>query len=210
MPTDPETPKLFGRSSSHFTRITRIFAAEYGVPYELHVVRDLLSETADDYGGNPALRLPNLISKTGTWFGSLNVCRELARSSSRALRTVWPEDTAHPTVANAQELVLQGMATEVSLLLAKTVGVPDNAQLGKHRQSLLASLAWLEAHVETARAALAPDRHLAYFEVSLFCFLTHLPFRQVLTLEPYPALLSYTQSFAERPSALATEYHFDT
>src|SRR5690554_2468986 len=42
---------IFGRSSSHFTRVTRIFAEELDVPYSLEVVRDLLSTDANDYGG---------------------------------------------------------------------------------------------------------------------------------------------------------------
>lgn len=209
MPTSPATLRLFGRSSSHFTRITRLFAAEYDVPYEFCVVRDLLSDAAADYGGNPALRLPNLLSASGTWFGSLSVCRELARNSTRQLHTVWPEDHVQSLLANAQELVLQGMATEVNLLLAKTVGVPDNAQLTKQRQSLEGSLGWLESHLEQTRALLPPDRHLSYLEISLFCFVTHLPFRQVLDLEGYPALQSFAQSYSERPAAAATEYRFD-
>jgi hypothetical protein len=101
------------------------------------------------------------------------------------------------------------MATEVNLLLAKTVGVPDNAQLTKQRQSLEGSLAWLEAHLDEALALLPPHRHSSYFEISLFCFVTHLPFRQVLTLEGYRALQSFAESYAERPSAAATEYRFD-
>ncbi|MET0791438.1 MAG: glutathione S-transferase N-terminal domain-containing protein [Polyangiaceae bacterium] len=51
---------LFGRSSSSFTRVARIDAAEPGVPYQLRVVPDLRSLEAAGYGRNPALRLPVL------------------------------------------------------------------------------------------------------------------------------------------------------
>ena len=53
MPIKPvDQCTIIGRSSSHFTRVTRIFAAELGVPYTLQVVPDLLSCDAADYGGN--------------------------------------------------------------------------------------------------------------------------------------------------------------
>lgn len=57
---------LYGRSSSHFTRIPRIFAAELEVDVEFHLIRDLLSNDADDYGGNPAL---NLSTEVGLLMG---------------------------------------------------------------------------------------------------------------------------------------------
>src|SRR5262245_43668927 len=72
-------PVLFGRSSSHFTRVTRIVAAELGVSYQFRVVPNLLSLDASDYGGNPALRLPVLHTEQGAWFGALNICRALER-----------------------------------------------------------------------------------------------------------------------------------
>ena len=65
---------LYGRSSSHFTRIPRIFAAELGVDVEFHLIRNLLSADADDYGGNPALKMPTLQTDSGLWFGSLPIC----------------------------------------------------------------------------------------------------------------------------------------
>jgi hypothetical protein len=79
MPAAPEelaSPIIIGRSSSHFTRI---FAAELRIDCAFQVVRDLMSSDPGDYGGNPALRIPVLQTPQGTWFGALNVCRELWR-----------------------------------------------------------------------------------------------------------------------------------
>jgi len=50
-------PTLVGRSSSHFTRVARIFCHELGVEHELRIVGDLMSADAGDYGGNPALKI---------------------------------------------------------------------------------------------------------------------------------------------------------
>lgn len=199
---------LFGRSSSHFTRVARLFAAELGVSYSFRIVPDLLSTDADAYGGNPALKIPSLQTPHGVWFGALNVCRELGRLSDRKLRIVWPEELDRPLTANAQELVVTGMATEVALILAKLSGTPESAHQLKMRQSLLNTLEWLEAHSADALSAL-PDRDLSFLEVTLFCFVTHVAFRDVLPTSPYPNLNEFCRSFGARPAAIATEYRFD-
>ena len=48
---------LIGRSSSSFTRIARIFAAELGISYAFDLVLELKSLDPQDYGGNPALKV---------------------------------------------------------------------------------------------------------------------------------------------------------
>src|SRR5690242_17668197 len=77
---------IVGRPSSHFTRVARLFAEELGLAYQFELVRDLLSRDSAHYGGNPALKLPALKTREATWFGALNICRELARRSERRLR----------------------------------------------------------------------------------------------------------------------------
>jgi hypothetical protein len=204
-------PTIIGRSSSHFTRVTRIFAAEMRVDCSFQVVRDLMSGDPGDYGGNPALKLPSLRTPRGAWFGALNVCRELARQSSHRPRIVWPEDLTEPLPANAQELVVQAMATEVSLIMAKVSGAGDgSAHQVKARKSLVSSMSWLEDNAGPALDALPADRDLSYLEVTLFCLVTHLEFRDVLPVEPYPKLKEFCREFAGRASAGATTYRFDT
>jgi hypothetical protein len=101
-------PVIIGRSSSHFTRVTRIFAAEMGIDYSFRVVRDLMSSDPADYGGNPALRIPTLHTSRGVWFGALTVCRELWRQSSLQPRVVWPEDLDVPVLARVNGHALGG------------------------------------------------------------------------------------------------------
>jgi glutathione S-transferase len=204
-------PTVIGRSSSHFTRVTRIFAAELGVDCDLEVVRDLLARDAAAFGGNPALKIPSLRVEGvdgAVWFGALPVCRELWRRSGMRARVLWPEDLDEPLAANAQELVVQAMSTEVSLILSKAGGATETAHTEKMRESLLGSMAWLEANVPAALATL-PERDLAYLEVTLFCLIEHLAFRDVVPVEPYARLESFRRSFASRPSAQATGYRFD-
>jgi glutathione S-transferase len=203
--------ELYGRSSSHFTRIARIFAAEAEVEYDFRLIRDLMSAEPADYGDNPALKMPTLHGDDGdTWFGSIAICRELARNSELNLDIVWPENLDTALTANTQEMVLQAMATEVGIVLGKTSGVPpENSHQVKLRASLLGTMQWLEDNAPKAIAALPPERDLSYLEVSLFCLVEHLPFREVLDTEPYPKLRAFAERFGKRSSAKSTPYKFD-
>lgn len=211
MVSAPETPSLVlsGRSSSSFTRIARIYAAELGVPHAFRIVPDLMSLDPADYGGNPALRLPVLQTVEGTWFGSSNVCRALARHAPSERRLVWPEELDRPLLANAQELTLVALSTEVSLIMAQLAGAQPTANVDKLRRSLENVLAWLDANIDAILAALPPERQLSFLEVSAFCLVTHLAFRSVLPIAPYPELVAFSERFAQRASAQQTPYRFD-
>lgn len=201
---------LYGRSSSHFTRIPRIFAAEAEVAIEFMLIRDLMSEDPVDYGGHPAMKMPTLHTEAGIWYGSLPISRELVACSESSLHIVWPEDLDRPVASNAQELVLTAMSTEVGLIMGKATGVSaDNKHQAKMRASLLGAMEWLELNAGRAIDTLAPDRDLSFLEVSLFCLLEHLEFREVLALDAYPELRAFAQRFALRSSAIATAYKFD-
>ena len=59
-------------------------------------------------------------------------------------------------------------------------------------------------------AALPPERDVSYLEVTLFCLVTHLEFRDVLPTAPYPELNKFCQQFAARASIGETTFRFDT
>ena len=209
-------PVLVGRSSSVFTRVARIFALELGIDHTFRIVPDLLASEAEKYGGNPALKLPTLLAPSGSWFGSLTICRELGRLTRRAPRLVWPEQLMEPVLANAQELTLQAMTTEVALIMARQ-GMPGEPAANvaaspyqyKLRQSLGNSLAWLDEHVSEFVTRLPEHRDLSYLEVTLFCLVTHLEFREVLPMTGYAGLDEFRRSFGARSSAAATVYRYD-
>lgn len=202
---------LIGRSSSSFTRVARIFAAELEVPYALQVVRDLKSLDTADYGENPALKVPSLRTRDASWFGALNICRELARVSQRGPRLVWPEELESPLLANFQELVLHAMSTEVGLIMsAGSEPAPDSPHRVKLTRSLTNTLSWLDTNLRAALAALPAERDLSYLEVTLLCLVTHLDFRQVLSTAPYLELTAFARAFGVRKSCSSTEYRFDT
>jgi hypothetical protein len=205
----PARPVVIGRSSSHFTRVTRIFAAELEVDCGFQVVRDLMSTNPLDYGNNPALRLPALQTPAGVWFGALNICRELARRSRAGRRVVWPEQLETPLLANAQELTLQAMSTEVALIMAGLGGSAVGPHPQKMRESLTNSLAWLDENVAEVIEGLPAERDVSFLEVTLLCLVTHLEFREVVPIVSYARLAGFRHAFETRPSVAATPFVFD-
>lgn len=202
-------PRIIGRSSSHFTRVVRMFAEECAVPYELQVVPDLMSSDATAYGGNPGKRLPNLVTPEGIVFGSLAGSRTLVRLSERSPRIVWPESVTHPLVVNATEVSVQAMSTEVSLIMLRSGGGEALPYASKLSRALDDTLDWLEANVDEVRAHL-PERDVSYLEVSLFCLIEHLEFRQLKSLAGHTRLSEFRRVFGARPSAQATPFEFDS
>jgi glutathione S-transferase len=203
-----ESLTLIGRSSSHFTRIARIYAAELSVECGYEPVFDIKS-TDERLFENPLLTVPSLRSPEGTWFGSLPICRELARRSPSRTPLVWPEDATQAVSANAQEITTSAMTTGVTIIMARGAGLDDgHALLVKPLARLRGAIAWLEEHFDSARATLPAER-LSYLEVSTFCFLTHLGVRELGSIADRPRLTAFCQAFGARPSARETPYFFD-
>jgi glutathione S-transferase len=206
--TDPQL-RIVGRTSSHFTRVTRIFAHELRVAHGFVSVPDLMSLEPADYAGNPALKLPTLETSGGSWFGAGSICRELARRADPSTTVVWPEALDTPLLSNAQELTLQAMTTEVGLIMGQLGGADaDSAHHHKLRTSLENTLQWLDANAARVLTELPARRDLSYLEVTLFCLVTHLKFRGIAPTDRYEQLSSFCADFQARPAAQATHYHF--
>jgi glutathione S-transferase len=199
---------LVGRSSSHFTRTARIFALELSVPHAFRPVLDLTSQDAAAYAGNPALKVPVLVDADGPLFGTENICRALAQRAEARARVVLRGDVADRVVANAEEMTLHVMSTEVALIMAKAAG-DDREAPPKLRRSVENGLAWLDENVERAVEALPAERVLSFLEAALFCVVTHLPWRRVMEVSGYGRLTAFCERFGERESARRTEYRFD-
>jgi glutathione S-transferase len=200
--------ELVGRSSSHFTRTARIFALELAVPFTFRPVLDMTTLDASAYGDNPALKVPVLIDEHGPLFGTENICRALVRRSGTSGRVVMRGDVSDRVVANAEEMTLHLMTSEVSLIMAKMAGDIRLAP-PKVTRSIENALRHLDEHVDAAVAALPRDRILSLFEVTLFCVVMHLPFREVMNVTPWTRLSDFCQRFGERECARATAYRFD-
>lgn len=199
---------LVGRSSSHFTRTARLFALELGVAHAFRPVLDITSLEAASYAGNPALKMPVLVDGDGPLFGTENICRELSRRSEVGVPIVLRGDIADRLVANAEEMTLHVMATEVSLIMASLGGDGREAP-PKLLRSLENGLTYLNDSLDRVLCALPADRALSFLEAALFCAVTHLPFRQVLEVACYERLGAFCEQFGKREGAKQTEYRFD-
>jgi glutathione S-transferase len=202
--------RILGRSSSLFTRVPLIFAQELGIRYELEPIYDMTDMDPKLYGGNPALKLPSLRRGESLLFGSQNICRAVAELSRPAARIAWPEDLRDDLSRNAHELVWHAMSAQVQLVFGTIVAkLPaDNVYFAKSRAGFESSLRWLDQHAAQILGAL-PVRDISLFEVSLFCLIEHISFRDSLPVAPYPALLRFSERFAARSSAQQTVYRFD-
>jgi glutathione S-transferase len=204
-----QRPVLVARSSSHFSRIARIYAAELGVECVFEPVFDIKATQASVFADNPLLRVPSLRTPEGTWFGSIGVCRELARRATPRGRLLWPEDLSSALGANAHEVTLDALGTGVTIIMARVAGFTDDAPLlEKPFARLHGALDWLEANLDAAIASL-PERQLSFLEVSAFCFLTHLEFRQLGSLASHPTLRAFCAAFGAKDCARTTPYYFD-
>jgi glutathione S-transferase len=191
---------ILGRSSSHFTRTVRMVAQELEIAYAFRPLADLASRAVHDYALNPALKIPILETPEGPWYGALNCCRELARRAPHKPQILWPEQLHERLAANAQELVLQGMSTEVALIMQG----PTIDTASKAFESLTNCLGWLDAHWREVRTT-----RLSFLDITTYCFFTHLSFRQVADVGPYRVLQAFCDDFGARASAQATAYRFD-
>lgn len=207
-----DTIEIIGRSSSHFTRIARIFAEELDVPYRLVPVPDMTVLSAKAYGGNPAMKLPVLRMNGSTLFGAHNICRALAKRSGREARLIWPEDLRDNVACNAQELVWHGMAVQVQIVFGVMIcKLPaENAYFVKAREGFEGTLGWLDGHFADVHRQLPTARDLSLLEVSLFCLVDHLTFRPTVSITPYRALVRFAEEFGKRSSAQRTAYRFDS
>jgi glutathione S-transferase len=202
--------RLFGRSSSHFTRVAAMFACELGITHERTPLLDMNSRNRFDYGGNPALKLPALQVNGAMLFGAENICRKLSELG-HATRIVWPEELKSNQARNAQELIWHSMSAQVQLVMGTRVAkLPiENVFFDKLLEGLRNSLAWLDGNWSHIHEALPSPRDVSLLEVTLFCLVEHLAFRQTVSLEPYENLRAFTAKYGQRRSAQRTPFQFD-
>ncbi len=86
--------QIVGRRSSHFTRLTRIFAEELGLSYDVVPIYDMTAQDSAIYANNPALKLPILRIGEDVVFGTENICRAIADRAQKSVAIVWPEQLA--------------------------------------------------------------------------------------------------------------------
>lgn len=173
--------QLYYTPTSHFARKLRILAKALALPMEFIDVGNVADNKADLFGPNPLMKVPSLVDGEQIVFESDHIAQYLVRHYAAEDRyRVLTDDVK---VLNARAVMNGVMAGEVELLLAARTGL-DTANLPrfiKIRQSMLASLSWLEQHVEIFKNA---DDYSAFH---LVCMWDHLVFYKSLPLD-FPVL----------------------
>ena len=200
---------IIGRSTSHFTRVTTMFAIELDAPFEFTPIYDLTQLAPEVYAGNPALKLPILRVGDDVVFGTLNICRFIAESTTPR-RIIWPETLNDAQSRNAHELLDHCMRAQVQLIMGHMVSkLPtDSVYFAKARAGYEGALRWLDTHLERVIDSF-PARDLSYFEVSLFCLIEHMRFRTTVDPAQFKSLSRFAEVFGGRPSASRTPYRLD-
>lgn len=215
MPEAHQQLTLVGRRSSLFTRMPFIYAHELAVPMAYEPLRGLGSQDAANFAGNPALKMPVLRIGNEVVYGAQNICRvitEQARARGATPRMVWPEDLRDATSRNAHELLANVLAAQVQLVMGTQLGdLPaEHPFFTKIRAGYEQSLAWLDAHLDAVLDAMPLSRTLSFFEVALLCMVDHLrSVRPTLPVEGYARLVTFADSYGQRPAAQQTVFRFD-
>ena len=117
-------------------------------------------------------------------------------------------DVSDCLVANAEELTVHAMMMEVSLITAKVAG-DDRTPPPKVHRSLENSIRWLDQNVDCVLELLPQDCTLSFLEVTMFCLVTHLPFRELMDVRGYGRLAAHCERFGPREGARQTPYRYD-
>ncbi len=205
-----KTPELFGRHTSHYTRLVLIVAHELDVEYTFTPILDLMSRDAAQYGTHPGLRMPTLRVDDEYVFGATNICALMASSASAQSALIPLHRSGNTFLMNFDEILMQAMATQVTLVIANQVAKVDsrNALVDKSIAGLVGMLGWLDTNLVDYLARL-PDRSVAVAEVALFCLLEHVKYRKTAATEIYENLHRFCEAFSMRPSAQSTHYYVD-
>ncbi len=150
---------LVGRSRSHVPRTARIFALELGVEHGFRPVFDILALDSAAYcRQSRAQDADTAPSRRAAVRHVENICRELARRAHhQALPSSSVATSPIASIANAEELTLQAMLTEVSIIQAK---LTETSAAPKLVPSLENSMRWLDDNLERLVAALPAERRL--------------------------------------------------
>jgi glutathione S-transferase len=202
---------LAGRSSSHFTRLARIFAIESGCDFEFELLEDLASTNAENYSGNPSLTIPALLVDREPVLGSVNICRRFAELSGQRERYSLPEDfIGSQLLQNAHELVMTGMSAQVTIVFSTLFAniAKENGLVMKSQQRLNGLLAWLNTNWQEILAQI-PQEKLSTIEAGLFCLLEHIDFRRTEGITIGDELRKFVTNFGAKQSAKDTPFKMD-
>jgi hypothetical protein len=80
-----------------------------------------MTEEVAVFAGNPALKMPVLKRGELAVFGTLNICRLLAREAGAETNIFWPDEASTVSLMNAHAVLAHAMAAEVEVVMHEII-----------------------------------------------------------------------------------------
>jgi glutathione S-transferase len=198
-----ETMRLRHSPSSPFVRKVLSFAHECGLADRIEIVPTQTWDPATDLvEDNPLGRIPTLITKDGTFIGSLFCC-EYLDTLHGGMPLIPPAGSAEWPAMKCYWLadgILEAAVASVTELNQRPAALIYQPYLDRQRGKIESALAML------AENLLPEGERAALWELTLGCALGYLDFRlsHIDWRSPYPALSGFYDRIMARPSMQAT------
>ncbi|KAA0874223.1 glutathione S-transferase family protein [Nitrincola tapanii] len=186
--------KLYGSKTSPYVRRLRLWMEE--VEHEFIHLNIFETEDRERLCQlNPALKIPLLVDDWQAVFDSREIFHYLNHQLQREVTTVDDENTLTLIHAAGDAFI------ELYLLSKSGFDVEeDRLFFNLQRERITSTFAVLEQ-----QAAVGDFSHWNYPAMALFSLLDWLLFRELFSLEAYPALQAFYQSERDRPIVKATD-----
>lgn len=199
--------KLFASTTSPFARKALVTAHELGLSLEVeYVITTVLAPNPALGAVHPLIKLPTLVTDDGVALYDSRVIVEYLQSLAPAPVLVPPSGPARFLVLRTQALADGILDAAVSVFyegMFRPEGMRSEAWIAAQTDKARRGLAALEATTETwARTADGFD----IGQIAIACTIGWIAFRDVLpgARSAYPAVYTWFDSLAERPSMRAT------
>lgn len=195
---------LYGTTTSPYVRRVRVVALELGLPVTWV---DTMTEAGQAAlrAVTPIWKIPVVELEGRAIFDSWVITAHLLRKHGPGpLVAVDEDDLAARNVITVIDGALDSL---INALYLQRDGITSEraSYMTKQRERAAAALAWLDARVDDVW--LTDARAFGLPELALVTALEWMRFRDMLALEPYPALVRCLEHHAVRESLVATRPH---
>lgn len=188
--------QLLGSTSSPFVRRIRMWAHNHG--FNLAFINlDIFSSAERQImiNNNPASKIPILIDNQQTVTDSNVIIRYLLAKNHLTPFT-WPQENLLTTINACNDSC-------VELLLCQRSGFDTNEDklfFNLQNERIVETLSYLNSHLSDEQFI-----SCGYLNISLYCLLDWISFRDLHDLTPYTQLVAFHQAYALQESAQQTD-----
>jgi glutathione S-transferase len=198
--------KLYGTTTSPYTRRVRVVATELGVPFEWVSTATAEGE-AELRRHTPLWKVPTAIFTEGgtertLWDSHVIIDYLISRQGLGPFRPATGGEQWHErNLINAIDGALDA-AINVFYLERDGVSATAASYLGKQTQRTAATLGWVESQLRGT--TFFEDKRFSLADLALITTLDWLDFRKRYPISQHPKLVEFQRAHAERPSLRQT------